>query len=173
MRSLDDVLAPAGADQARVTLGWTGGGAGTGGQSVFFDDVIFDGAGIPPTGFTWAANRSGDWNARRQLGRGVVPQRVGRDGGFFGGHHRATHGLHRHGPSPSAASTFNNANTYVLAGAGSLTIDVASGSGSIGVHSGSHKINLPLFVNDNTTANVASGATLTIADPLASPPGRR
>jgi len=61
---------------------------------------------------------------------------------------------------------FDNANTYVVAGVGSLTLDVSSGSAHIDVVQGSHKINLPLYLNDNTIANVAAGGTLTIADPL-------
>lgn len=61
---------------------------------------------------------------------------------------------------------FDSANTYVVAGAGSLTLDSSSGTAHIDVLQGSHKINLPLYLNDNTIANVAAGGTLTIADPL-------
>jgi hypothetical protein len=61
---------------------------------------------------------------------------------------------------------FDSSNTYVVAGAGSLTLDVSTGSAHIDVLQGSHKINLPLYLNDSTVANIAAGATLTIADPL-------
>jgi hypothetical protein len=61
---------------------------------------------------------------------------------------------------------FDNANTFVVAGVGSLTMDSSSGTAHINVVQGSHKLNLPLYLNDNTIANVAAGGTLTIADPL-------
>lgn len=61
---------------------------------------------------------------------------------------------------------FDSASTYQIAGNGSLCIDVSTGSGSITVVQGTHKINLPLFINDNTTADIAAGATMKISDPL-------
>jgi hypothetical protein len=61
---------------------------------------------------------------------------------------------------------FDNINSYMIAGQGSLSINVSTGVGSIDVLRGSHKINLPLLIQDNTNANVATGATLRISDPI-------
>jgi hypothetical protein len=61
---------------------------------------------------------------------------------------------------------FDHLNTYVLAGAGSLTMQVNTGSALVNVVKGTHKINLPLTIASNTTLNVASGATLKLSDPV-------
>jgi hypothetical protein len=46
-------------------------------------------------------------------------------------------------------------------------MDVSTGSAAINVQqAGTQKINLPLILNDSTTATIAAEATLTIADPL-------
>ena len=121
-------------------------------------------AGQPVTG-TWSANASGDWLVAGNWGDGVVPNQVG-SRAIFGNAITSARTVFADVGVTVGSITFDNANAYVLAGAGSLTIDVASGAGSIGVLAGSHKINLPMFVNDNTTVNVSTGATLTIADPL-------
>ncbi len=54
--------------------------------------------------------------------------------------------------------TFDSPYGYTLAGSGQLNIDVASGSAAINVNQGTHQIDLPASINDNTTATVASGA---------------
>jgi hypothetical protein len=61
---------------------------------------------------------------------------------------------------------FDNANTYVIAGAGSLTLQSTGGSSQVDVVSGSHKINLPFTIANNASLNVANAATLTLADPV-------
>jgi hypothetical protein len=62
---------------------------------------------------------------------------------------------------------FNNAHKYVLAGAGSLTLQ-ASGAASaqVQVQAGTQEINLPTTIASNTIFNVSSGATLIVADPI-------
>jgi hypothetical protein len=75
-------------------------------------------------------------------------------------------------PVTAGTLRFNNANSYVIGGAGSLTIQVSSGAGLIDVQAGPHKINLPIFIASNTNINVAGGATLTIADPMTIRAGR-
>jgi subtilisin-like proprotein convertase family protein len=121
-------------------------------------------AGQPVTG-TWTANASGDWLVAGNWSDGVIPNQLGARA-VFASAITSPRTVFADTGVTVGGITFDNANMYVLAGAGSLVIDVASGAGSIGVITGSHKINLPLFVNDNTTVNVSTGATLTIADPL-------
>ena len=162
-----NATAPAGAASVRVFVGWDGGQAvmPAQSQSVFFDDVDLEGPGIPPAGGTWVLNGSGDWNVGGNWASGSSPNSVGAEA-IFGTAITAAQTVYTNTPVTVGTLRFNNSNTYVLAGAGMLTLDVASGAGLIDVQAGSHKINLPLNINDNTTANVASGATLTIADPL-------
>ena len=66
---------------------------------------------------------------------------------------------------------FNNANRYLLTGAGSLTLDASVEGALIDVRRGQHTINLPLTLGDPTTAFVAAGSTLTLADPITIAPG--
>jgi hypothetical protein len=64
---------------------------------------------------------------------------------------------------------FNNTNTYVIAGAGTLTLQANTGSTAlVNVQSttGTQKINLPLTIASNTTLNVAGSSILKISDPV-------
>ncbi|WP_428938889.1 dockerin type I repeat-containing protein [Fontivita pretiosa] len=61
---------------------------------------------------------------------------------------------------------FDNANTYQIAGNGTLNVQVASGTGLIEVLQGSHKINLPINFHSSTNITVPTGSTLTIGDPM-------
>jgi hypothetical protein len=145
-----------------MQLGDSSGGSGYG--NITLDNMRIGAAEyVQPT---WNVNQSGDWNAfanwRTSYG---VPNAVD-----------AVANLTSAISSPRTIVTdsavtlgtlkFDNASGYQVTGQGSLSIDVSSGSGSINVVQGSHKINLPLFINDNTTANIASGATLRISDPM-------
>ncbi len=118
--------------------------------------------GIAVTG--WAANNSGDWNDPANW-VGAVPNAidaVATLGNVIG----ANQTIYTNQQVRVGTLKFDSPFQYNLGGTGSLGIDVSTGSGSIQVSRGDQKINLPLFIYDNTTADVASGATLTIADPL-------
>jgi hypothetical protein len=157
--------APVGAATARVFYGWDGGGPGMGAQSVMYDNAVLDGPGNPPLFSTWIINGSGDWTIPGNWANGVSPNAVDAEAQFFGAITSAQTIFANTGVT-AGILRFNNANTYVLAGAGNLTIDVSTGSGLIDVDAGTQKINLPVTLNDNTNADVAGGATLVIADPL-------
>ena len=145
-----------------MQMGDPSGGAGYGNATL--DNVRIGGAVYSQP--TWGANQSGDWNvysswktsygipngvdATANLGSAITtPRTVFTDSAVTVG-----------------SLNFDNAIGYQITGQGSLSIDVSTGSGSINVVQGSHKINLPLFINDNTTANIATGATLRISDPM-------
>lgn len=134
--------------------------ASTGG-AVYFDDLeIFTGSGN-----TWSVNGSGDYFVASNWSGGTVPNAVGATA-EFAGVISAARTVYADAPVTLGTLTFNNANRYNLTGNGTLTMDVASGQAAINVQSGSHKINLPMRLNDTTLANVAAGTTLEIADPL-------
>ena len=61
---------------------------------------------------------------------------------------------------------FQNANTYTLAGTGSLAIDATVGWGYIVVQQGAQQINLPTTIESSTTFNVGSGCSLTFGAPV-------
>ena len=56
----------------------------------------------------------------------------------------------------------DNAETYILAGAGSITLSSDSGAAAIDVLQGNHEIQVDLVLEDNTTATAAAGAVLDI-----------
>ena len=158
-----NAIAPAGAATAKVFGSWINGG---GGQqiSAFLDDFVMDGPGsiAPPS---WNVNGSGDWNNGGNWSTGNVPNAIGAVA-ILGTTITSAQTVFSNTAITVGTLRFNNANTYVVAGAGSLTMDVSGGNATFDVLQGSHKVNLPLRLNDNTTASVVAGATLTIADPL-------
>jgi hypothetical protein len=162
-----NLSAPAGATKAKVAGAYTGGTNGGGGISAFLDDMIFDGPGNLPTpiGNDWVPTTSGDWNSINNWASTVIPNDIGASANFLGTI-TASRTVYSDLPVTVGTINFNNANQYVIAGSGSLTVDVLAGTGAINVLQGSQKINLPTRLNDTTVATVAAGATLTIADPL-------
>jgi len=113
---------------------------------------------------SWNVNRSADW-ATVGNWTGGVPNGIDATANFAAAI-TAPRTVFTDTPVTLGTLKFDNPGSYLLSGQGSLSIDVSTGSGSINVVQGSHKINLPLFINDNTTANIASGATLRISDPM-------
>ncbi len=163
---LPSAVAPAGASQVVVQLGWNGGGTVSGAQSVFFDDVDLEGVGTVIKTSAWAHDGSGDFNNQGNWGNGTVPTGVDAEADFFGVI-TANHTVFTDIPITLGTVNFNNANKYVfLPGAGSLTLAVSTGSAQVIVQQGTQEINLPLTISSNTIFNVASGATLMISDPI-------
>lgn len=120
-------------------------------------------AADPNTG-TWKIDGAGDWNLASNW-FGSTPNAIGLTA-KFGSAITAPHTVYSDSAVSVSGLVFDNTNQYVLAGAGSLTLEVASGSGSIEVVQGNHKINLPFFIASDTNVNVAGGATLTIGNPM-------
>jgi len=114
---------------------------------------------------TWNLQGFGNYNNPQSWGDQAVPNGVGVEADFFGAIST---------PSSVVADTpitlgtvhFNNANEYVLGGAGSLTLQVTSGSALVQVDQGTDELNLPTVVASNTTLNVAAGANLVIGNPM-------
>ncbi len=120
----------------------------------------------PPPPPQWAANVSGNWNSSGNwTGTTGAPNAVDAIALFWGNITSAQTVFTNTGVTVGSLS-FDNANSYMVTGQGSLTMDVSTGSALIEVKQGSHKINLPTFLNDNTTADVATGGELLISDPL-------
>lgn len=112
----------------------------------------------------WKTDTGGDWGISANW-RGAIPDGVDSSANF--------------GPVLSRTRTvfsdvmrtvglirFDSPQSYVLAGGGSLVVDVSTGSGSVVVLRGHHKLNLPVQLRDDTVVDVAMGATLTVADPI-------
>ena len=116
-------VAPPNTAKVDVFLGWDGGGtAPTQPQSVFFDDVVLDGPGVPPTGSSWIVDGSGDWTQGGNWANGLPPILPGSEADFLGAI-TSSQTVYTNQPVFTGTIVFNNANTYVLTGAGSLNMD--------------------------------------------------
>ena len=123
----------------------------------------------PPTDFTWAPVGAGAWTATGNWSTNTTP-----------GSPNANTAIVRFGSAITAASTvyadtnvmakrleFNNANKYVVGGAGTITLDADSGNAQIGVLLGSHEIQASLaLLNDNLDVSAAAGTRLDINNRL-------
>ncbi|MBC8107292.1 MAG: hypothetical protein H7Z14_11930, partial [Anaerolineae bacterium] len=163
--------APAGTASVRVFLGYDFGGNGSGPVSAFWDDAILDGPGTAPSAAQWAPTTSGDWNIAGNWVSGTIPNSIGAQADFLAGVTAPTT-VYSNLPVTVGTINFNNSNTFVITGAGSITLQATAGNAFINVQSGSHKINLPLTIASSTTLNVAAGTTLRISDPVTINTGR-
>jgi hypothetical protein len=134
-----------------------------GGQGELFKYNTGTFAGISPQ---WSPNASGDWNVASNWTGGVVPEGVDAEADFFGAIN-SNHTVFTDTPVTVGTIDFNNANTYEITGAGSLTLQTSIlANAQVIVQAGTQEIDLPTTIASNTTFNVATGATLVIANPL-------
>jgi hypothetical protein len=132
----------------------------------YSSDIQFNNLTITAPGTSkFTAAGSGDWNNPANWS-GLVPNGVGNEADLFSSI-STPQTIYTNIPITLDALHFNNTSTYVLAGAGSLTLQAATGASAlVQVDQGTQEINIPVTVASNTTFNVASGATLLIADPI-------
>jgi hypothetical protein len=147
------------------------------GFQIFPDDDGTDDAGdqsgaqftmlITPTqaAHAWNLTGFGSYNNAQSWGGQAVPNGIGAEADFFGAISTPS-SVVVDTPITLGTVHFNNANEYVLGGAGSLTLQVASGSALVQVDQGTDELNLPTVVASNTTLNIATGATLVVGNPL-------
>ncbi len=120
--------------------------------------------GTISTGSEWNVDGSGDWNNLLNWQNGV-PNGVDAIAKFLVPI-SSPQTVYTNMAVTVGTMRFDNLNTYVIGGAGSLTLQTSTGNGSIEVVSGGHQINLPLFFASNTDIGIADGATLTISNPM-------
>src|SRR5439155_20507867 len=111
----------------------------------------------------WATD-SGDWNVAANWGENTVPNAANATA-LFARLGNANQTVYSNSAIKVGTLRFNSTNSYVIAGAGPLTLE-ASGTALIDVLQGNQKINLPTVFASNTNINVASGLTLRITDPV-------
>ena len=118
---------------------------------------------VVPTS-TWALNGSGDWNFAGNW-TGGIPNAAG-TAAVFGSSITSPQTVYTNSAVTIGKLKFDNSNGYMISGQGTLTLQVASGTASVEVLQGSHKINLPSIFASDTNITVANGATLTIGNPM-------
>ncbi len=124
--------------------------------------VAGDQLSVPTPPPQWMG-QSGDWNNASNWAGGI-PNGVNASANFLGSI-TAPVSVDTDVATTVGSMTFNNANTYVIGGAGLLAMQVSTGAAAINVESGSHEINLPLTFVSNTNIGIANGSTLTIGNP--------
>jgi hypothetical protein len=133
-----------------------------------FDNVVVTATpdvAAGPVNATYAANGSGDYNVASNWSTNSVPNGIDSEAQFQSSITSAQT-VYSNINITVGTMIFNNANTYVLAGAGSLTFQTSTGSALVDTQAGTHKITLPITIASNTAFNAGSGATLVIQAPV-------
>jgi len=141
-----------------------------GGNYAFGSTGLLPNAGVDldAAGAIWNVDSSGNWNTAANWLGGGVPSGTNASailGSLITGPRLI---YTENTPITLGTLTFDSSNSYAIAGVGSsgmLTM-AASSDAAINVFLGSHKIDLPLSFNSNTTISLASGTTLEIANPI-------
>ena len=159
-------VAPSGATQVQVSFDFTGGAKVSGPQAAYVDDADLQVEEENNYPMAWAVNGSGDWNTSQNWTTGSIPNGAGQEADFESVITSAQT-VFTNTPITAGTLHFNNPNEYVIAGAGSLTLETGTGQNALlQVDQGTDELDLPVTLSSNTTLNVASGATLIIANPL-------
>ncbi|MEX2140107.1 MAG: PEP-CTERM sorting domain-containing protein [Pirellulales bacterium] len=138
---------------------WGEGGTST----VTYDWVGYGPEYIPPPGpttHTWNVDLNGNWSLASNW-TGGEPNAVGVSANFLGAI-TAARTITVDGPKTVGSLTFNNTNSYTLAGPGPLQINSAAAS-AIEVTVGSHTISAPLSIAAGKTVSRTGPGTLTIS----------
>ena len=117
-----------------------------------------------PIGPEWRVDSSGNWGASTNWSE-TIPNGIGATADFLNVT-AAPRTIYTDSGVTLGWLRFENSNSYQLTGQGSLSMNVPSGSATIQVGTGTHKINLPLYIQKDTNVSVAAGAMLKISDPL-------
>lgn len=125
---------------------------------------------VPPQDFTWDENGSGDWSAESNWtpseGPPGNPANVGylNNTATFGDKITSQQTVFTNTGVSVRAITFDNSNTYAVAGPGSVNLVQGTAAGppptTIAVNQGSHQFQAVVNLLNNATANIASGSTL-------------
>ncbi|MEX2137813.1 MAG: PEP-CTERM sorting domain-containing protein [Pirellulales bacterium] len=113
-----------------------------------------------PVIHTWNVDVNGNWSLAANWTNGE-PNGVGVAASFLGAI-TAPRTITIDGPRTVGSLTFNNANSYTLAGTGPLTID-SDQAATIDVLAGSHTISAPISFPAGQTVNKTGPGTLTLS----------
>ena len=120
---------------------------------------------------TWTdANSDQNWSEANNWSGSFVPHRPGDVATFGTGGVGLAVNLNQ--PETVGGVAFNNASSYTVTGANALTLDNSGHGAAIGVTAGTaNAINTPVALNDNVTASVNPGDTLTLGGAIANVSG--
>jgi len=116
------------------------------------------------TSSSWNVDADGNWSVAGNWS-GSVPNAVDA-GANFGTVTTAAHTVAVDSPQTVGTINFSSPNSYTVAGASALTLDVSSGQAGINVTAGSHSITAPLMLNKDTTISSTTGTGVSISGNL-------
>ena len=116
---------------------------------------------VPAVNTAWNVNADGNWSGTSNWSS-VVPNSIGATA-TFGGIIDAPRTVTLDAAHTAGVVNFNNANSYTIAGANALTMDVSSGQAAINVLAGSHTISAPVVLNDDTTITTAASTGIALS----------
>lgn len=123
---------------------------------------------------TWGIDASGNASAGANWLGGVAPGAVD-DRAAFTTIINANRTVTVDAPMTAGSLYFDDNDSYTLAGPGTVTLDVSSGSARIDVKNlhgnGTHTVAAPLVLRDNTVVDVASSSTLRLLGPVSGAAG--
>ncbi len=115
---------------------------------------------VEPAGsIGWNVDALGDWTEGANWNPAVAPS-TNLDTAVFGGVITAPRTVVADAAVTVKGVVFDNANTYAIAGTGSVNLDAASGNASIAVAQGTHEFQVRVNLASDTDALVAAGAVL-------------
>jgi hypothetical protein len=143
---------------------------------LFLDDVEFDAAAVAPDQWTLDSSlntNSADTNWTNSANwQGGVPNAIDASANFLR-RASAAQDVTVDAPITLGHLTFDNFNSYTLAGPGAITMDTSSGNASITVRNrGLHTIAANVALSDDTDFSIDRGATLHMAGALDNSAGR-
>lgn len=116
----------------------------------------------------WKVITDGNWSLADNW-LGGTPNAVGAVASFYGAALFSQRTITLDAPATLGQLNFDNAIRYTLAGASTLTFDDLDNAAGISVLTGSHRVNVPLALNDTTTLDTASGASLDLTGNITAP----
>ncbi|MFT3784866.1 MAG: spherulation-specific family 4 protein [Tepidisphaeraceae bacterium] len=115
----------------------------------------------------WNRTGSGMWNDGASWTNGTVPNGVNADVSLMGSI-TAPRSVIVESPTTVGRLRFISGQRYVVAGAGTLTMQSSKGRAELGVQLGSHVLNVPLTLQSELNIELAAGTALSIRDPVTS-----
>jgi len=133
-------------------------------------EAVLDFANINPdvvaaNDFSWSANQSGDWNLGSNWSPTGGPPNAVNHTATFGGAIQSDRTVFTDTPVSVRAIALDNNNSYIVAGAVSVSLVQGTSAGApanstISVAQGTHQFQLNVALQNNTDVDVSSGATL-------------
>jgi len=120
---------------------------------------VFKNFATAPTSFTWNGG-SGPWNELANWSPALGPPQTNEHTAILGDSILATETVFTNTAVTVKSIEFNDDNTYVVGGGGSVELEADSGNASVNVTQGSHEFQVRVNLVSDTDVMVSSGANL-------------